>query len=273
VYPTNRFLPELLDAVGADVVVADVVDDNRTWYQPGTPRYLEAERNYAEVLARSDVVLANCAPVAESMRAFVDRVEVVANGCELPDGRPRPSRPRELADVTGPIVGYAGNLSDRIDLELLRATARARRDWTVVILGSTHLDQSALSLADEPNVRMVGTRRHEEAQRFIANFDVGLIPHVDNEMTRSMNPLKAFVYCSLGVPIVATPVANLEELADFITVADDVEGFVNAIEAALQSGRQRPDRAVLLPHSWEERVERVLRLVDDEVSGRPDEPA
>jgi hypothetical protein len=34
-----------------------------------------------------------------------------------------------------------------------------------------------------------------------------------------MNPLKAFVYCSIGVPVVSTPIANLGDLADLITIA------------------------------------------------------
>jgi hypothetical protein len=269
VYPTNPFLPEVLDAIEPDVVVADVVDDNRTWYDPGTPRYLELERNYAEVLARSDVVLANCEPVATSMRELAGRVEVVPNACELPDPAARWPRPPELAEVRGPIIGYAGNLSDRVDLDLLDALARARRDWTFVIVGSTHLDRSALALDHEPNVRLLGTRPYDEARGIIAHFDVGLIPHLDNAMTRSMNPLKAFVYASLGVPIVATPVANMEEMSELITVADGVDGFVAAIEGALAAGRTEPDAEALRPHSWEARVEQVLSLVDTTVSARP----
>jgi glycosyltransferase involved in cell wall biosynthesis len=268
VYPTNEFLPEVIDRIAPDVVVADVVDDNRTWYAPGTPRYEQLERNYRAVLERSDVVLANCAPVAESMRAFAARVDLVPNACELPDTVVHGPRPAELADIRGPIIGYAGNLSDRIDLPLLRDLARARRDWTFVLLGSAHLDQSALALADEPNVRLLGTRRYSEAQAIIQHFDVGLIPHVDNEMTRSMNPLKAFVYCALGVPIVSTPVANIDEMAEFITVADGVDAFLAAIDTALLAEAPTPTRESLLPHSWEERVARVLGLIDESTEAR-----
>ncbi|MEO6317455.1 MAG: glycosyltransferase [Acidimicrobiales bacterium] len=263
VYPTSSFLPDVMDALGPDLVVADVVDDNRTWYEPGAPMYEKLDQNYAAVLARSDVVLANCQPVAESMLAFVPRVEVVPNACELPETAGSPERPRELDGIRGPIVGYAGNLSDRIDLALLHQLAQTRRDWTLVVLGSAHLDRSAMALADQPNVRLLGTKRYAEAQAIIRHFDVGLIPHLDNKMTRSMNPLKAFVYCALGVPIVSTPVANLDEMSEFITVAEGPDEFVVAIEEALRSGHQRPERAALLPHSWDERVERVLRQVDE----------
>jgi hypothetical protein len=270
VYPTNELFPAVADALQPDVVVADVVDDNRTWYEPGTPMYERVDRNYAEVLARSDIVLANCDPVADSMRAFAPHVEVIPNACELPDGTEPAGRPVDLEGLRSPIIGYAGNLSDRIDLPLLHHLVRTRRDWTFVFLGSTHRDRAVLALAEEPNVRFLGTKRYDEAQAIIRHFDVGLIPHLDNEMTRSMNPLKAYVYCALGVPIVSTPVANIGEMADFITVAEGPDGFLEAIERVLDADRRPPDRDALLPHSWDERVERVLALVDEVASARPE---
>lgn len=268
VYPTNTMAPAIVDALRPDVVVADVVDDNRTWYEPDTAGFQRVERNYAEVLARSDVVLANCEPVATSMRAFTSRVHVVPNACEPPEPAAPSTRPRQLSGLRGPVIGYAGNLSDRIDIPLLRHIVRARRDWNLVLMGSAHLDRAALALADEPNVRFLGAQPYERARQVIRHFDVGLIPHLDNEMTRSMNPLKAYVYCSLGVPVVSTPVANIDELAELISVADDPRAFVAAIEAAIAAGPRPLDDAVLRPHSWETRVDAVLALVDEAVTTR-----
>jgi glycosyltransferase involved in cell wall biosynthesis len=267
-YPTNSFFPPVADLLAPDVIVADVVDDNRTWYTPGDPVLDLVEQNYAEVLGRADIVLANCQPVATSMQQFTEHVEVIGNACELPDRAGPGPRPPELRDVRGPIIGYAGNLSDRIDIDLLRSLAQMRSDWTFVFLGSAHLDRSALTLAELPNVLFIGTEPYEQAREIIRHFDVGLIPHIDNAMTRSMNPLKAYVYCSLGVPIVSAPVANLEELAEFITIARGPSEFVEAIEAALRSQRPAPDRTSLRPHSWSVRVDRVLELIDGVVEAR-----
>jgi hypothetical protein len=99
-------------------------------------------------------------------------------------------------------------------------------------------------------------------QAYLAHFDVALVPHVDNEMTRSMNPLKAYVYAAAGLPIVSTPVANLGELEGFVTVAAGPDAFVAAIERALREGGHRPDVDALRPHSWSARVAQVMSLVD-----------
>jgi glycosyltransferase involved in cell wall biosynthesis len=231
--------------------------------------YGRIEANYEAVLARSDVVIANCEPVAERMHHLADKIHVVPNGCELPANLPSGPRPRELADMTGPIIGYVGNLSSRLDVPLLEAVARARPHWQIVLIGSTHLDRSILRLESVHNVKFLGVRPYEEALRFVNHFDVALIPHVDNEMTQAMNPLKAFVYASAGVPVVSTPIANIDELADLITVADGREAFIAAIDAALDAGRHTPDLDLLSKHSWDSRVQHVLELIDQAASAGP----
>src|SRR5262249_3763755 len=163
---------------------------------------------------------------AQAMGAFAPDVTVVPNACELPSAIPAYPRPRELDGLTGPIIGYSGNLSDRVDIDLLDAVVRARPDWSFVFVGSAHLDRSALRLQQQPNAHFVGPKPYEQALALMQHFDVALIPHVDNEMTQSMNPLKAYVYVALGVPIVATPVSNLDELAEFITVAAGPAAFI-----------------------------------------------
>ena len=262
VYPTSDDLPAVIDAFRPDLVVADVVDDNRTWYTPDSPHHERIERNYREVLARSDVVLANCGPVADAMSEFAADVHLVPNGCELPGEFPPSDPPPELASLSGPVIGYVGNLSDRIDIDLLDDLVRARPSWQFVFVGSTHLDQTILRLDRHHNAHFLGVRPYEQAKRLIQHLDVALIPHLDNEMTRSMNPLKAFVYCAAGVPVVSTPIANIEDLGSLITVATGAERFLEAIEDALDRGRTPADAEALRVHAWDTRVQRALTLID-----------
>jgi glycosyltransferase involved in cell wall biosynthesis len=207
------------------------------------------------------------------MRAFAPGIHVVPNACDLPDAVASAPRPKQLRAMDGPIIGYVGNLSARIDLALLEAIARARPLWQFVFVGSAHFDQSILRLDALPNVHFVGVKPYEEAQRFVSHFDVALIPHVVNDMTRSMNPLKAYVYVAAGVPVVSTPIANLDELValgDLVTVAEGPEAFIAAIEAALTSGKRAPDRELLRTCSWPARVDAVMRLIDDAMARAPD---
>jgi hypothetical protein len=248
------------------VVVADIIDDHRQW--PVSPEYRRiVQANYVEILRQSDLVLANCDTVRSAMRrlAPVD-IHVVPNGCEL--FGPEASgweRPPELCDVPGPVVGYAGNLDPaRLDLDLLDHIARRRPRWQLVFIGSSHIDENVLRLQGHPNVHFLGVKRYEQALRYIRHFDVGIVPHRDNALTRSMNPLKAFVYCALGVPVVTTDIANLEELRDMVRVARSRRGFVDQIDRCLRARAPAPGDAAewLRRHSWERRVTAILDLID-----------
>jgi hypothetical protein len=79
-----------------------------------------------------------------------------------------------------------------------------------------------------------------------------------------MNPLKAFVYAALGVPVVATAVSGLDEMASLVTVAADREDFVVQVEKALAQGvvtRSPEQEAVLSRNSWATRTDELLALV------------
>jgi glycosyltransferase involved in cell wall biosynthesis len=261
-YPVNRDLPILIDAIQPDLVVTDVVDDHRTFAEPGTQRHADFERNYREVLARSDIVFANCERVATSIADFGSEAYLIPNGLELPDDTVPLEAPSELTTLRRPIIGYVGNLSQRVDVDLLEEIVDARPHWQFVFVGSAHHDRRILSLDARCNVHFAGPTPYDRARAFIGNFDVAIVPHVDSDMTRSMSPLKAYVYCSLGVPVVSTPVANLGELSDLIVVARGAQEFVSAIEAALRVPRSRPNIDALRPHSWEARVGQALAIID-----------
>jgi glycosyltransferase involved in cell wall biosynthesis len=266
VCPVNFDLPSIALAFNPELIVADVIDDNRTWFAPGSDEWEERSRNYEEVLGMSDLTITNSQVVKQTMLAFTDEIQVVPNAAELPDVRePRQARPEELKRLTGPILGYAGNLSSRIDIDLLEYLAAARPEWNIVLIGSTHLSKEVLSLDAHDNVHFLGVKRYPEVQQYIGNFDVALIPHLDNQMTRAMNPLKLFVYVSMNVPVVSTEIENLGELREFIHVARDKHDFLRKVESALGEGKDASGDEklahLLKQNSWEERVNTILELI------------
>ena len=257
---------------GADLVISDVIDDQRKW--PIPPEFREKlDRNYAEVLARSDLVLVNCRTVFESMKTFSDNIHLVPNAVEILEEAHAWPKPRELARMDGPVVGYVGNLDIiRIDLELLKAVASARPDWNLVFIGSMHKGREIQVLEKYGNVHFLGVRVYEQALRYIRHFDVAIIPHLDNALTRSMNPLKLYVYHSLQVPVVTTPIANTGDFREFMKVGRTPDEFIDRIEDFLNenpvTGNLARIRRLLPDVSWERRVEQVLALIEEEFAGR-----
>jgi glycosyltransferase involved in cell wall biosynthesis len=249
------------------LTVADVVDDQRSWINPGTSQYKALSSNYEEVLSLSDVVLANCAPVQERMRWFGADPVLIPNAMEVPR-RPlyRRRAPAELRRLAGPIIGYVGNLGSRIDLPLLERIADERDDWQLVVIGSAHLSDDVLALDQRRNVHFLGVRRYPDVMRYIRSFDVAIIPHRDDALTRSMNPLKAYVYAGCGVPVVTTDVANLPDLGGGIRVAATHDEFILALGETIAQERSEAcpqlSPEVIERHSWNQRVAQIERILD-----------
>ena len=83
VCPVNFDFPAIEECFNADLVVADVIDDQRQW--PVRDAYRERlSENYEEVLRLSDLVLTNCQSVRESMSAHSRNIQLVPNAVEPP---------------------------------------------------------------------------------------------------------------------------------------------------------------------------------------------
>ena len=252
-----------------DLVVADVIDDQRTGRSsPQHKRRLQ--RNYEEVLARSHLTFVNCHSVFEAMQEFTDNVHLLPNAAECLEEEARHwKKPAELRRIKGPVIGYAGHLgSARIDLGLLTTVASERPDWNLVFIGSMHRSKDILKLNRFKNVYFLGVRPYDKAVRYIRHFDVAMIPHLDNELTRHMNPLKLYVYFSLHVPVVTTPIANAGDFREFIQVGRTPEEFIDGISYCLNndtiSGNIERIRGLLRANSWDERTARILALIERE---------
>jgi glycosyltransferase involved in cell wall biosynthesis len=83
-----------------------------------------------------------------------------------------------------------------------------------------------------------------------------------------MFPMKFFEYLAAGCPVVATPLPALEGFQAIHQVANDTNGFIVAIEAALTSkvSHMLPaDHAVLQAHSWNTRMSTMIATIEDHI--------
>ena len=273
VYPNNFDFPLIADRFKPDLIVADIVDDQRKW--PCDTRYRKRlHHNYKDILVRSNIAIVNCRNVLEGMKEFTNNIHLIPNACEFLEEEARNwKKPAELRRIKGPVIGYVGNLDiTRIDLDLLMRVAAERPDWSLVFIGSMHKNKKIIKLNKFRNVHFLGVHVYEQAVRYIRHFDVAMIPHLDNDLTRNMNPLKLYVYFSLHVPVVTTPIANIEDFGEFIHIGRTPEEFIKQIGYCLDnnpiSGNLERIRNLLKTNSWNERVTRLLILIEGEFARR-----
>jgi glycosyltransferase involved in cell wall biosynthesis len=264
VWPVAPHFAEIAETVGFDDVVVDLVDDERAMARDlGRRTMLDEE--YRRSLVRADVIFANCETLRDRFPEFRDTIRVVPNACEIL-GAPTSGAPNDIAHLSGPVIGYVGNLRARLDVPLIEELARLHPEWSIALVGSAHGSPEVLRLQGLRNVHFTGPRTYEEAQRYIRHFDVAIMPHLRNALSDSMNPLKLYVYVALGKRVVSTRVSNIDELQDYVDIADDGPDFLAKVELAVArarfDGAHRPlSREALWQISWQQRVATILAAI------------
>lgn len=261
-------LDDVLHACDADLRVLYGTDD---WTAGGELMALDERwllRREKDQLAKADHVIAVSEPLAERWAPHTRAVTVIPNGCDadlfaLTDE----AEPAADVDLPGPVAGFIGHLSDRIDLEMLEAVAATGH--SLLLVGprqSTFAIERIGRLFARENVRWLGPRPFEELPSYMRAITVGLTPYASSSFNRSSFPLKTLEYLAAGRPAVVTDLPAARVLPpDLVTVCAGPEEFAAATAAELEAppdealaGRRR---AFAQQHSWAARTADIADLI------------
>lgn len=171
------------------------------------------------------------------------------------------ARPEELANITGPIIGFFGGIDDYvIDLQLLEKVANEFADATFVLIGEATCDIS--SLISKNNVSYLGYHSVEEVAILGAHFDVAILPRRIDDWTKYTNPIKVKEYLALGLSIVSMDIAEVRRYSDDITIAHNHDEFLAGIRACLKTesteSQRTHQRSLVLDDTWDNRCDEVI---------------
>jgi glycosyltransferase involved in cell wall biosynthesis len=262
------FLPNAapyLGMPGQTLSVYYCVDEHALFSTLDRDRTAAAER---ELLANVDLVFATSDSLAERKRAVNPHTHVALHGVDhvrfaraLYADTPEPA---DVAALPRPRLGFYGALADWVDLDLLAAVARARPDWSIVLIGDEQSDTAAV--AGLPNVHRLGRRRNDELPQYCKAFDVGLIPYRISAQLPFRNPIKLREYLAAGLPVVATPMPDVRRYERWCSIADTAPGFVESVEEALRhdSPALREERSrAMMAETWSARAAEIDRVVTE----------
>jgi glycosyltransferase involved in cell wall biosynthesis len=158
-------------------------------------------------------------------------------------------------------------IDERMDIDLVDGVAAARPDWHIVMLGPVVKIDPA-TLPARPNIHYLGSKSYAELPRYIAGWDLALLPFARNEATRFISPTKTPEYMAAGKPVVSTSIRDVVRPygeQGLVRIADDVPSFVRACVAAIaEDASKRTTRAdaFLRQTSWDGTWNRIRLLLD-----------
>jgi teichuronic acid biosynthesis glycosyltransferase TuaH len=255
-------------------------------------RRLRAQERRA--LARADTVAVVSPTLAEHWSSLGAQPVLIPNGCH-PAARPAASGPGLAPQLPGPVVALVGQLSERIDLDILTALADAGFSLLMVGPHDPRWEPSRFAaLTARPNVSYAGRVPQDAVPSYLAAADIGITPYTASTFNRASFPLKTLEYLGAGLPVVSTDLPGARWLLDDLARADSAEpqmtsqimtlaGTAAEVVAAVrrmagEPGRE-PDReqragrcrAFAARHSWARRAETLAGVIGFTPSGEDHE--
>ena len=154
------------------------------------------------------------------------------------------------------VAVYIGALERWFDIEALAEAARSNPQCLFLLVGRVDALE-VRRLSECPNVELTGEVPYAKAPEAMARGRIGMIPFRVNELTLATNPIKLYEYFSLGMPVVSTPLPEVEAFGDLVYIGRTPAEFAVAIQKALAEedpGKRGRRREIAARESWAARA-------------------
>lgn len=264
----------LAEALGPGAIAYDCMDELSLFLE-APPELLSRE---AALLECADVMFTGGPSLYRAKQARHPNVHCFPSSVDAAHFRQAKAGLPEAGDQAGishPRLGFYGVIDERLDLPLLDTVALARPEWQIILVGPVVKIDPA-SLPQRPNIHYFGQRSYEDLPRYLAGWDVCLLPFARNDATRFISPTKTLEYMAAELPIVSTPITDVAEpYGDIVYLGSTPQKFLAACDAALAAGPgERAERAtrmrqVLAGTSWDVTVAAMEKLLAAAVGRQP----
>jgi glycosyltransferase involved in cell wall biosynthesis len=250
-----------------------------------SPHHKEILSSEHMTIELSDVIFAQCPQLAERCSVHGRKAHVFPFGVNMSrfvrESRRSNGSPQSATSLPGlwsattfmselprPVIGYVGGIHKYVDTQMLAAMARARPDWSWVLIGPSQT--SVRELKRIPNIYLAGPKVHRELPQYIRDFDVAIVPYKSNGYTATVVPTKINEYLAVGKPVVST---DLPEVLAFnnhhdiiITSPNRASQFIASIEQALSASTENEvvsrRQTVAALHDWDGCFDRMTQLIE-----------
>lgn len=116
--------------------------------------------------------------------------------------------PPDQVTIPHPRLGFYGVLDERLDIQLLKDIAALRPDWHFILIGPV-IKIDPKDLPQAPNIHYLGNKSYNELPRYLAGWNIAMMPFALNESTRFISPTKTPEYLAGGKQVIATPIKDV----------------------------------------------------------------
>jgi glycosyltransferase involved in cell wall biosynthesis len=257
------FTPDIaytLDSFRQEKTVYYCVDDHAAFSGYDKEQVLRDEK---ELCRRSDLVITTSMALQEAKAQWNPNTILVPHGVEYDHFSQAVFQelpcPRELKDIPRPRLGFFGLIRDWVDVDLLAQVAKKRPDWHFVLIGDADSSIDLDRYRTISNMHFLGRKPYKELPAFCRHFDIGLIPFKVNPLTHAVNPIKLREYLAAGLPVISTPMPEVQLYSHLINIVQTTADFEVAVETCLKSSDLDSALRVnaMKKETWPQKIEQI----------------
>lgn len=190
--------------------------------------------NCISLLKTSDMISASSQFLYDvaSSHTSKEKIEIIRNGTEVEHFYK--ALKLENKEKKRKVIGYYGAVAHWFAWEKVCYLAKKFPEYDIVIVGEVSEHKDKLSKYD--NVKLLGEKPYVELPKYLADFDVCLIPFdTSTDLIKATNPVKFYEYLSAGKKVVATEIPELMPFKDeFVYMSNDDEQFAQYVQMCME---------------------------------------
>lgn len=238
-------------------IVYDCMDNHSGFPESGS-NIPELEK---KLVQKSDINIVSSTYLQKHISKLNGRnIRVVKNAADWQHFAKKSDIPPEMANLSHPIIGYHGGISNWFDTSILESSLQEFPSSSFVLIGKVE-NQEINRLANRyPNLQLLGEIPYAQVNQYVSHFDLAIIPFKINDLIKAVNPVKIFEYFACGLPVVSTPIPELLEYNQDLYIADQ-KNFNQQIKNALSEKKNNHRLGIAKNNTWPVRAQEVSKII------------
>ncbi|OXB93132.1 glycosyltransferase [Parageobacillus galactosidasius] len=256
----NPLSVEISKYIPSKLIVFDAID-NWTIHPQMKEVHEIAKKGYEYIKTNFDLIFTNSKKLKSFLQNDRSVPYVIPNGVDPEKFRRNYEVPEDLKNIRGPIIGYAGKIQQRLDVELLQKLAINFPDYNIVIIGQLLDKKWFKPLKNIKNMHYLGDKHYRLVPQYVTNFDICIIPHNVGKGEVDGDAIKLYEYLAANKPIVTTNIGGVDVFKDYIKIAYDHDMFLKQIKEVLDEGLLPPNYELPPEHTWDYKAKLIINKI------------
>ncbi len=178
-------------------------------------------------------------------------------------------KPPLLFPTDKPIIGLAGAINERLNLNLLGKLIKNNPQWNFVLWGPRQdkTKQVFDKLFSLPNVIAGRLKSSKKVPAIVGQFTIAMIPYdTGQDFNKYCYPMKLFEYFYLGKPVISTPIEELKRFPKFVKIGSTAKEWEKHIKVLLSKPwpekYKEQQKRLAEKNSWENKIKKISKLIN-----------